>query len=123
MNAVTEGEGIGSAVLIRAIEPVWGIEQMSRHRGTDQIRRLTRGPAMLCQAMGVDRSLDAVSLLDSDEIMIASGQHDAFQVTATSRIGISTSTELQLRFFVDGNWFVSGRVGDHQTRPRPTKRQ
>jgi DNA-3-methyladenine glycosylase len=118
MNAVTEGEEAGSAVLIRAIEPVWGIEQMCQHRGTDQLRRLTRGPAMLCQALSVDRGLDAINLLDSRDIIIAPGRLDAFQITSTTRIGISTSTDLKLRFFVDGNWFVSGRASDHSSRPR-----
>ena len=59
MNAVTEKEGTGSAILIRAIEPIWGMERMHEHRGTDDPRRLTRGPAMLCQALQVDRALDA----------------------------------------------------------------
>ena len=71
MNTVTEAEGFGSAVLIRAIEPVWGIEQMQENRGTDDLRRLSRGPAMLCQALGVDRSFDTVDLLDAKHIMIA----------------------------------------------------
>jgi DNA-3-methyladenine glycosylase len=118
MNAVTENEGTGSAVLIRAIEPVWGIERMREHRGTDELRRLTRGPAMLCQALQVDRAFDAVDVTECGDITIAHGWTEVSRITATNRIGISKSTERKLRFFIDGNRYVSGRTGDHQTRPK-----
>jgi DNA-3-methyladenine glycosylase len=117
MNTVTESEGTGSAVLIRAIEPVWGIEQISELRGTDELRRLTRGPAMLCQALAVDRSLDGINLIESSEIVIARSTRGAFRISSTKRIGISQATDRKLRFIVDGNWFVSGRVSDHRSRP------
>lgn len=118
LNAVTERDGIGCAVLIRALEPVWGIELMKAHRGTDDPRRLTRGPAMLCQALRVDRSHDAVDLASGDSVIITDTDHDVGEITATSRIGISSAQDLQLRYFIDGNWYVSGRSGDHRTRPR-----
>jgi DNA-3-methyladenine glycosylase len=123
LNAVTENDGVGSAVLIRAIEPVWGIESMRTNRGTDDLRRLTRGPAMLCQAMRVDRSFDATELAGASKVIIAEGHFDVTEITATSRIGISSSQDLQLRYFIDGNPFVSGRAADHRTRPRRTGRQ
>ena len=63
LNAVTQPTGTGSAVLIRALEPIWGIKHMRRHRQTDDVARLTRGPAMLCQALDVDRSLDLADLV------------------------------------------------------------
>lgn len=117
MNVVTEAEGTGSAVLIRAIEPVWGAERMMQHRGTEQLRRIARGPAMLCQSLQVDRELDAVDLLSHREILVADGRIAGLQITATPRIGISSAKELKLRYLVDGNWFVSGRASDHRTRP------
>lgn len=117
MNVVTEPVGKGSAILIRALEPVWGIDQMMKHRGTDQLRQLTRGPGMLCQALGVDRSQDQTDLVGSDEIRIAEGARQGFRTITTPRIGVSNAAELALRFFVDGNWFVSGRAKDHQVRP------
>ena len=118
MNTVTESEGLGSAVLIRAIEPVWGIERMQENRGTDELRRLCRGPAMLCQSLGIDRAFDTVDLLTSKQIMISNRQFDEpSRVTATTRIGISKSKARVLRYFVDGSWFVSGRASDHRTRP------
>jgi DNA-3-methyladenine glycosylase len=122
MNTVTESVGFGSAVLIRAIEPVWGIERMQENRGTDDLRRLSRGPAMLCQALGIDRSFDTVDLLASKQIIIADRQLDeSSRVTATTRIGISKSQDRMLRYFVDGSWFVSGRASDHYTRPSKKK--
>lgn len=118
MNTVTEAEGKGCAVLIRAIEPVWGIDRMRMHRGTDELRRLSRGPAMLCQALKVDRTLDSIDLVTSKQIMIADcGNSNSTHVTVTQRIGISKSKDSMLRYFVDGNWYVSGRASDHQSPP------
>lgn len=118
LNAVTQSDGIGSAVLIRAIEPVWGIDSMRANRGQHELRRLTRGPAMLCQAMRVDRRLDAIDLASAGNMMIAAAQRDVAEITETARIGISSSQDLPLRYFIDGNPYVSGRVGDHRTRPQ-----
>lgn len=122
MNVVTEATGKGSAVLIRAIEPVWGIEQMMQNRKTAQLRRLTRGPAMLCQALQVDRALDKINLLNSGELWITKGMEMLPEIIARPRIGISLAVELPLRFFVDGNWFVSGLAGDHRCRPAEHQR-
>jgi DNA-3-methyladenine glycosylase len=117
LNAVTERRGVGCAVLIRAIEPAVGIQVMAANRGHDDPRRLTRGPAMLCQALAVDRRQDGIDLVTSDTIMITAGhEHAPAAVTSTPRIGISAATEKPLRFFVDGNRFVSGRRSDHRIR-------
>ena len=116
LNAVTEQKGKGSAVLIRAIEPVWGIERMIARRGLSDRRRLTRGPAMLCQALDVDRGLDGADLVSGSEITITGGQSSPV-MTSSCRIGISRAQDLPLRFFIDGNWFVSGRSSDHRRRP------
>ncbi len=122
MNAVTEAEGKGSAVLIRAIEPVWGIDRMKENRAVDELRRLTRGPAMLCQALRVDRSLDHADLTTSRDVMIArAGSRNGDIITETPRIGISSAVDRKLRFFIDGNRYVSGRVRDHETTPSKTK--
>ena len=109
MNAVTEAEGRGSAVLIRAIEPVWGIEVMKANRGFSDLRRLTRGPAMLCQALSIDRDDDHKDLTRDREILIAeSNEASNVKVRGTPRIGISQAQRLRLRFLVRENTFVSG---------------
>lgn len=117
MNVVTDQVGCGSAVLIRALEPVWGIEKMKEHRQTNQLRKLTRGPAMLCQALAVDRSQDNLDLLSDDEIRITHAKTTLSRIQTKPRIGISQAKDLQLRYFVDGNWYVSGLARDHDTPP------
>ena len=120
MNVVTEASGLGCAVLIRAIEPTEGIDIMRANRGYEDLRRLTRGPAMLCQALAVDRKQDGIDLVAGTELLIAEGRrHDTADVTASTRIGISSATDLPLRFFVDGNRFVSGRASDHRQFRQP----
>lgn len=116
LNAVTEASNRGCAVLIRAIEPSVGVEVMRTNRGLEDLRRLTRGPAMLCQALAVDRRQDGVDLVEGSEIIVTAGrEHEEEEVTTTPRIGISTAADLKLRFFVDGNRFVSGRASDHRS--------
>ena len=108
MNAVTDKENKGTAVLIRAIEPVWGIEQMQSSRNQTDLCRLTRGPAMLCQALSVDRSHDGLCLLKNKDFRIAKirGAKQA-KVSATPRIGISKAVDMKLRFVLAGSRFVS----------------
>tara|TARA_R110002073_G_scaffold157241_14_gene312642 strand:- start:11206 stop:11823 length:618 start_codon:yes stop_codon:yes gene_type:complete len=116
MNAVTEGPGRGSAVLIRAIQPQWGIQQMQSYRQTQDLKRLTRGPAMLCQALAVDRGDDGIDLTTDRNILIAQPRSPspATDVHATPRIGISKAIDERLRFFYRGNFFVSGPKRDHR---------
>ena len=68
MNVVTEREGSGSAVLVRAIEPLTGIERMAERRGIGDPLLLTRGPARLCEALGIDRELDGWDLTRGEKI-------------------------------------------------------
>ena len=99
MNAVTEAAGVGAAVLIRAIEPIWGIEQMKQARGFDDPRRLTRGPAMLCQALQIDRGDDRRSLLNDQRLGVFDlDDAPRRKVRATTRIGISKAQNRKLRF-------------------------
>lgn len=122
LNAVTQSPGTGSAVLIRAIEPIWGIRTMQRRRGISDLCRLTRGPAMLCQALDVDRSLDHSDLVGSSCVGIFQHGQTVTQFCRTRRIGVTKAQKRKLRFFIDGNWYVSGRRGDHRNRPVcPTK--
>ncbi|EMI26004.1 DNA-3-methyladenine glycosylase [Rhodopirellula europaea] len=123
VNLVTESVGRGSAVLIRALQPVWGIDRMIHHRGFDPSettdgRLLTTGPGRLCQSLAIDRSCDGVDpILDRNWRVFAGPKISSSRVTTTTRIGISQSAELPLRFFVDGNRYVSGLVRQHR-RPR-----
>ena len=107
LNFVTDKKGLGTAVLIRAIEPVWGIEEMQTARGQADLRRLTRGPAMLCEALGVDRSHDGINLLRDPDFRVAEGLGKDPEVVASKRIGISKAKDLLLRFTAKGNQFLS----------------
>ncbi len=112
LNAVTEGRNGASAVLIRAAEPVDGIHLMQRRRGNVQLLDLTRGPARLCEAFGVNRQLDGWNLVQGTRIWIAEGEPVRTNqlVGVSSRIGVTSAKEHELRFFLRGNPFVSGRL-------------
>lgn len=134
LNVVTEAEGTGSAVLIRAIEPLEGLQQMARLRQLEWpesqedprkipalLRNLTSGPGRLCQSLGVDRRLDGVDLNTSSDIWLAPPPSLVFgrqwQMRVGPRIGISQAVQAPLRWFMDGHQLVSGRASAH-TRGR-----
>jgi DNA-3-methyladenine glycosylase len=120
LNWVTCPAGIGSAVLIRALQPREGIDWMALRRGTSDPRRLTTGPGRLCQALAIDRTLDGLVASSGGSLWIESSaiqSQPGWNIRATPRIGISRSKDLQLRFFIDGNRYVSGCARDH-SRPR-----
>lgn len=120
MNAVTESRGTASAVLIRAIEPMYGLRQMCERRGTEQGSDLCRGPARLCEALSVDRRLDGWNMTKHSRLWIASDGTDLNKsvVTVSARIGVTSAEESQLRFFVDGSPFVSGPKKLHRSKPQ-----
>jgi len=110
-NVVTQPEGEPSAVLVRAVEPLDGIELMKHRRSRDKLIDLTRGPARLCEAMALDTQHDAFDLTQGDYLWIT--EDDTFQVkrshiACSPRIGISSAQRLKLRYFLRGNNFVSG---------------
>jgi DNA-3-methyladenine glycosylase len=106
-NAVTREEGHGSAVLIRAIEPLAGLELMRERRGVDQDVELTSGPARLCDALDITGVQNGVRL-DRGPLRILSGIDVPDEdVAITPRIGIRKAADWPLRFLVRGNRFVS----------------
>lgn len=112
VNAVTREEGFGSAVLIRALEPLVGIDLMRARRRMDREIDLVSGPGKLCQALGIDRRLDGVSL-DSKALRIVEGSKVATtEIAVSPRIGIVKAADWPLRFYVRGNPHVSrARIG------------
>lgn len=113
LNVVTQGEGEGAAVLIRAIEPETGLEQMMAARRTTVIRDLARGPGRLCQSLSIDRALDGACLDNSDcALYITAGDGVPDQaVVQTPRIGINVSAraiEAPWRLLIRDHPFVSG---------------
>ncbi len=111
MNAVTEGIDSGSAVLIRALEPLQGEEQMQLRRRTEKRLDLTRGPARLCEALAIGREFNGWDLTRGESLWIAAGKVSDEPISAGPRIGISQAMDLPLRFYFTGNRYVSGRRG------------
>jgi DNA-3-methyladenine glycosylase len=104
LNAVCEPEGVGSAVLIRALRPLEGEELMERRRG--RARDLCNGPGRLTQALGVDLAYDGQDLT-SGNLTISDGGSQPDGIVATTRIGITRGTELPWRYLVHGDKHVS----------------
>ncbi|MGV3710601.1 MAG: DNA-3-methyladenine glycosylase [Gemmatimonas sp.] len=102
VNAVTREEGHGSAVLIRAVEPLEGIELMrARRPRAKSDKSLTDGPSKLCAAFAIDRRYDGASLIGSSEISIVRGvEIPDTRVVIGPRIGISKAVDWPLRFLV-----------------------
>jgi DNA-3-methyladenine glycosylase len=112
LNAVCEPEGVGAAVLIRALEPVEGLELMRARRGVDSPAELCSGPGKLCQALGIGLDLNATSLLAGPiRIEAPTADAGALELAVGRRIGITKAAELEWRF--------CARDNPHVSRPRP----
>lgn len=108
LNVVSEKRDFGAAVLIRAIEPTRGIEVMRERRGGKRDRDLANGPGKLCQALGLDTSYSGQHFNTADDFALLKGRRiDKANIERSSRIGISKSTELDWRFSMKDNPWVS----------------
>jgi DNA-3-methyladenine glycosylase len=108
LNVVTGSTGEGSAVLLRAAEPLEGLEEMSRRRGTNDPRALCSGPGRLCQALGIDRAENGLDLVPGRRLWLLEGAPVApSKMSVGSRVGITSGTERPWRFSVRGDRFVS----------------
>lgn len=108
MNVVTGREGEGSAVLLRAAEPLEGLEEMMAARGARDPRLLCAGPGRLTQALGIDRSHDGLDLTEGRGLFLAPGRPvPDGRVHAGPRVGISVATEVPWRFLEAGSRYVS----------------
>jgi DNA-3-methyladenine glycosylase len=111
VNAVTREVGHGSAVLIRALEPLRGLPLMRTRRGMTLDRDLTNGPGKLCEALGIDQQLNGLRL-DRGPLRILAGPAVPDEgVTVTPRIGIRHAAEWPLRFLISESRFVSKTPG------------
>jgi len=113
MNFSCDKPGHGGGILLRALEPVVGIEEMVRNRGLKPgaaTRELTSGPGRVCQALGITRETDnGLDLVDpASPLQVRDDGFRLKQVLVTRRIGISHAAELPLRFAVPENPYVSG---------------
>jgi DNA-3-methyladenine glycosylase len=119
LNVSGEAAGTAGGILIRAVEPLEGIELMKKHRDCDEMLGLTRGPGRLAAAFQIDRSHDGIDLCSKGKLWLGeivnakkSGAtavgRDAVAIGKTVRIGITRAADHLLRFYERGNPFVSG---------------
>ena len=108
LNVTAEEPGVGAGVLLRAIEPLEGINLMKRLRKTDKVIDLARGPGRLAAAMQIDKRLDGVDLCAEGPLWLGTAVRETAHVSTTVRIGITHEVDRPLRFFEVGSPFVSG---------------
>jgi DNA-3-methyladenine glycosylase len=108
LNAVAEPEGRAAAVLIRALEPVWGVERMRARRGRDEPRELCSGPGKLTEALGIGLGENRAPLdRPPFELRGRGGDYAHVEVAAGPRIGITRAAERPWRFCAAGSGFLS----------------
>ena len=105
LNFVCREPGHGAGVLIRALEPVAGLDAMRERRGVDDLRLLCSGPGKLCQALGVTRAFNGMALAGPPFELVA--PDGPVELVAGPRIGISKAMDVPWRFGLAGSPFVS----------------
>ncbi len=111
LNAVCEPDGVGAAVLIRALEPLSGVESMRARRGLVRLEDLCSGPGKLTQALDIGLELNGEDLATRAVRLHRPVSDQPLELVAAPRVGITKATDLPWRFCVAGSRFVS--------RPRP----
>jgi DNA-3-methyladenine glycosylase len=109
-NLVCQRAGLASAVLLRALEPLDGLEIMRRRRGPVPDRELCSGPGRLCQALGIMRDLDGRRMAESEVEVHRSRSNGENTIAVTSRIGITKAADWPLRFVVAGSPWLSRKI-------------
>lgn len=116
LNLVCEPEGTAGAVLVRAVEPLWGLGTMRRRRGCVPDGELADGPGKTAQAFGLDLSDNGVAL-GAGRVAVHDAPTPAERVLESGRVGLSAGHGLPLRFYLEGVPFVSkGRTGPPQRK-------
>jgi DNA-3-methyladenine glycosylase len=123
MNVVTGRNGEGSAVLLRAVEPLEGIDVMRHRRGVSDPRSLCAGPGRLTQAYGISRANNGSDLVTGGDLFLTEGEAPGEEeIGVGPRIGITVATETPWRFYLRGSRFVSGGYLERKARRVPPAR-
>ena len=116
VNTVCRPKGIAEGILIRAVHPLFGLEEMRKNRGEVPERHLTSGPGKLCAALGITRQLDGADLCNpASLILVAENQQKPETLkqlappVQTTRIGISKAADWPLRWYLGGSPYISKR--------------
>jgi DNA-3-methyladenine glycosylase len=107
LNVTTQPSGMPGAVLIRAVEPVKGVDHMRKLRPKVSDLQLTNGPGKLTKALGIDKSLNEVDMTKPGPLYITDSGAEAFDVVRSPRVGIRQGTTRMWRFYISGNPYVS----------------
>lgn len=110
-NVVADIEGNAGAVLVRAIEPLTGIDLMKQRRSSNELRNLCSGPGKLTEALAITLKQNGLSLLESP-LYITDGPDRPFKIQSSARIGISKAIERPWRFTIRGSEFVSKKPNE-----------
>jgi DNA-3-methyladenine glycosylase len=111
LNVSSERAGIGAGVLLRAAQPVRGLDVMAARRGGAPVRDLCRGPGRLAEALGVGRAQDGLDLCAASPLWLAAPWAAPAAVGTSVRIGVSKETDRLLRYYERNSPFVSGPKG------------
>ena len=116
-NTVCRAQGVGEAVLVRAIEAEFGAEWMKRNRPVEKATQLTSGPGKICVALKMDRKLDGADLCDAASGVFVAENPEAKRlrrrlgpVVTTTRIGLTQAADWPLRFYLEKSGYVSKRA-------------
>jgi DNA-3-methyladenine glycosylase len=109
LNVTTERSGVPGAVLIRALEPMVGLQRMRILRPAVSDHELTNGPGKLTKALGIDTALNDLDMTKRGPLFVTDAESDDFKIKHTPRVGITRGTERLWRVYVADNPFVSRR--------------
>ena len=114
LNVTSEIAGVGAGVLLRALEPLEGIDEMRRSRGGASLLDLARGPGRLTQAMEIDLRQDGLDLCSAGPLWLAATRRKTAAIGQSVRIGLTRNADREWRFYERGNPHVSGpkRLGE-----------
>ncbi len=108
LNVTSEAAGVGAGVLLRALEPLEGIDRMQGLRGGAGLLDLARGPGRLAQAMQIDLRQDGLNLCAAGPLWLAANRQKTVAIGKSVRIGLTRSVDRELRFYERANPYVSG---------------
>ena len=108
VNVSSEEPGVGAGVLLRALEPLEGIEIMQRFRKVTRPRDIARGPGRLAQAMQIDKRYDGIDLCAGEALWLGTAARRMGPIRSSARIGLTREVHRKRRFFESGNPYVSG---------------
>jgi len=112
LNIVAHSKGDVGAILLRAIEPLQGVEIMMKNRGVKDILALTSGPGKLTKALAITKKLNGIDVTKEDsELAVEESETESFEISSSHRIGVKFDLPQELRFYVKGNKFVSKTEG------------